>query len=111
MGKTDKRWNQDEITIKCASIKNDRMEIQPTLLIGKAIRTIRKVLVVILRAQKLSDDVPNTVLVHAKEIPNKRPITKLSDDPIDPRVLSPCDLLHFSHGEGTYGFEVFSAET
>ena len=76
----------------------------------RQIRTIRKVLIATLDVQLVTDDVFHTVLVLAEEIINRRPITKISDDPRDPSVLRPCDLLNMSHRDGSPTFQTFSAD-
>ena len=79
-------------------------------ILEQQIRTIRKVLIATLDVQPVTDDVFHTVLVLAEEIINRRPITKISDDPRDPSVLRPCDLLHMSHRDGSPTFQTFSAD-
>ena len=48
---------------------------------------------VTLNVQEVTDEVLETVLVQAEGIVNNRPITKISEDPCDPSVLRPSDLL------------------
>ena len=76
----------------------------------RQIRTIRKVLSITLNQQKVSDDVLNTVLIQAEEVVNNRPITKLSEDPNDPSVLRPKDLLLYTHRSVTPNLKSFSTD-
>ena len=59
----------------------------------RQIRTLREISMVTLNVQEVTYEVLETVLVQAEEIVNNRPITKISEDPCDPSVLRPSDLL------------------
>jgi hypothetical protein len=76
----------------------------------RLIRSIRKVLMVTLNSQNISDEVLNTILIQAEEILNDRPITKLSEDPRDLSVLRPNDLLRSSQKAPSPAIPVFSAD-
>lgn len=59
----------------------------------RQIRTVRKVLNVILREQALDDERLSTLFCEVKSIINGRPLTVLSDDPNDETPLTPNHLL------------------
>lgn len=61
----------------------------------REIRTARKVLQALLQEQriKLTDDNLNTLMCEVESILNQRPLSAVSDDPHDLRVLTPNHLL------------------
>ena len=60
----------------------------------RIIRTIHKVLAGVLpRNARLTDECLNTVLCEVELIINSRPLTKVSEDPLDPAPLTPNHLL------------------
>jgi hypothetical protein len=61
----------------------------------REIRTARKILNSLLLEQriKLSDDNLATLMCEVEAIMNQRPLTTVSDDPLDPQPLTPNDLL------------------
>lgn len=59
----------------------------------RQIRTVRKVLNVILREQTLDDERLSTLFCEVESIVNGRPLTVLSDDPSDESPLTPNHLL------------------
>lgn len=59
----------------------------------RQIRTVRKVLNVILREQTLDDERLSTLFCEVESIVNGRPLTVLSDDPDDEGPLTPNHLL------------------
>ena len=59
----------------------------------RMIRSIRRVLSVLLGKQVLTDEVLSTVLIEAEGIVNGRPLTKCSEDPDDGEVLTPNHFL------------------
>ena len=60
---------------------------------GRCIRSVRKVLRVLVKEQQLNDEGLRTLMCEAETIVNGRPITKLSDDPLDLEPLTPNHLL------------------
>ena len=65
----------------------------------RMIRTVRRVLNGILQKNvRLTDDILSTFMCEAESIVNGRPLTKISDDSIDPPVLSPNHLLLLKEG-------------
>jgi len=59
----------------------------------RMVRTIKRVLNAITEPKSLYDDVLETLLCEVESIVNSRPITKLSNDPLDPSPLTPNHLL------------------
>lgn len=59
----------------------------------RQIRSIRSLLLVLLKEQTLSEENLITLMCNIENIINSRPITKLSDDPNDPLPLTPNHLL------------------
>ncbi|XP_071963870.1 uncharacterized protein [Antedon mediterranea] len=59
----------------------------------RCIRTVRKVMMAVLKQQALDDEGLNTLMCEAEAIVNGRPITKISDDPRDMTPLTPNHLL------------------
>ena len=110
-----KEWNQAMISEK---LQQDQIEwkFNPPCCSHRGgvwerqIRSIRKVLMVIMNTQIMSDEVLNTVFAQAEEILNNRPITKLSDQPHDPRVLRPSDILLSSSRNVSPSVQTFSAD-
>jgi transposase InsO family protein len=64
----------------------------------RQIRTIRSVLLGVMKQQIMDDESLMTLLCVVESIINSRPITKLSDDPKDARPLSPNDILLLRSG-------------
>ncbi len=54
---------------------------------------LRKILTAVLQQHTLDDNGFHTVLCEAEAILNDRPITKLSDDPMDLEALTPNHIL------------------
>ena len=59
----------------------------------RVIRTVRKVLVAVVPAARLTDDTLRTILCEVEAIVNSRPLVKVSDDPKDPAALTPNHLI------------------
>ena len=59
----------------------------------RCIRTVRKILVALMKEQPLDDEGFATLMCEVESIVNGRPITKSSDDPSDSEALSPSHLL------------------
>ena len=59
----------------------------------RMVRSIKNVLRALLKQQIVNDEVLLTVMCEAEKIVNDRPITPVSDDPKDPRPLTPNMLL------------------
>ena len=59
----------------------------------RCIRTVRKILVALIKEQPLDDEGLTTLICEVEAIVNGRPITKLSDDPSDAESLTPNHLL------------------
>ena len=62
----------------------------------RQIRSVRKVLLAITDEQTLNDETLNTLMCEVEMILNNRPITPVSDDINDLRVLRPADILLFN---------------
>ena len=58
------------------------------------IRTVRKVMRALLNKQSLDEEVLATLMCEVEAIINRRPLTKVSDNPRDPEVLTLNHLLH-----------------
>ena len=59
----------------------------------RCIRTARKLLVALLKQQTVDDECLATVMCEVESIMNSRPLTKVSDDPMDLEALTPNHLL------------------
>ena len=59
----------------------------------QCIRTVRKILVALMKEQPLDDEGLTTLMCEVESIVNGRPITKSSDDPSDSEALTPSHLL------------------
>ncbi|KAL5022237.1 hypothetical protein ScPMuIL_001392 [Solemya velum] len=59
----------------------------------RLIRSVRQILRVMLKEQLVSDETLLTVMAEVEKILNDRPLTFVSDDPDDPRPLTPATLL------------------
>ena len=59
----------------------------------RMVRSIKNVLRALLKQKIVNDEVLSTVMCEAEKIVNDRPITPVSDDPKDPRPLTPNMLL------------------
>ena len=59
----------------------------------RCIRTVRKILVALMKGQLLDDEGLATLMCEVESIVNRRPITKSSDDPSDSEGLTPSHLL------------------
>ena len=55
----------------------------------RCIRTVRKILVALMKEQPLDDEGLTTLMCEVESIVNGRPITKSSDDPSDSEALTP----------------------
>ena len=64
----------------------------------RQIRTIRKILGVLLKEQTLDDEGLSTLMCQIEAIINNRPLTRLSDDPRDMEPLTPNHLLLLRSG-------------
>ena len=64
----------------------------------RCIRTVRKVIVALLKHQTLDDEGLLTLISEVESIVNGRPITKVSDDPRDYDALTPNHLLLLRRG-------------
>ena len=64
----------------------------------RCIRTVRKVLVALMKEQTLDDEGLTTLMCEVEAIVNRRPITKSSDDPSDAEALTPNHLLLLRSG-------------
>ena len=64
----------------------------------RQIRTVRSVILSLGQQQMLSDESLCTLLCNVEGIINGRPLTKLSEDPDDPRPLTPNHLLLLREG-------------
>ena len=67
----------------------------------RCIRTVRKVMKVLLKEQVLDDEGLNTLMCEVESIVNGRPITKVSDDAKDFNALTPNHLLLLRAGTAT----------
>jgi len=59
----------------------------------RLVRSIKRVLEITLRDRVLTDETLSTFLVEVESILNKRPLTHVSIDPMDPRPLTPNEIL------------------
>ena len=59
----------------------------------RMIRSVRKILGVLLKEQLVNDETLSTLLCEVERILNDRPLTSLSDHPNDPEPLTPNKLL------------------
>ena len=59
----------------------------------RQIRTIRSLILGLGGQQRLTDESLSTLMCNIESIVNGRPLTKLSEDPADPRPLTPNHLL------------------
>jgi hypothetical protein len=57
------------------------------------IRTVRKILLALLKQQTVDDECLTTIMCEVESIMNSRPLTKVSDDPNDLEALTPNYLL------------------
>ena len=64
----------------------------------RCIRTVRKILVALMKEQPLDDEGLTTLMCEVESIVNGRPITKSSDDPSDSEALTPNHLLLLRSG-------------
>lgn len=64
----------------------------------RCIRTVRKILVALMKEQSLDDEGLTTLMCEVESIVNGRPITKSSDDPSDSEALTPSHLLLLRSG-------------
>ena len=110
-------WNQNQIR-NALQQKNIEWIFHPPTASNfggiweREIRTVRKVLNALLLEQriKLSDDNLSTLMCEVEAIMNQRPLSTVSDDPIDPQPLTPNDLLLTqSHAKITFPPGLFSS--
>lgn len=64
----------------------------------RCIRTVRKILVALMKEQPLDDEGLTTLMCEVESVVNGRPITKSSDDPSDSEALTPNHLLLLRSG-------------
>jgi hypothetical protein len=64
----------------------------------RCIRTVRKILLALLKQQTVDDECLTTVMCEVESIMNSRPLTKVSDDPSDLEALTPNHLLLLQPG-------------
>ena len=64
----------------------------------RCIRTVRKIIVALMKEQPLDDEGLTTLMCEVESIVNGRPITKSSDDPSDSEALMPSHLLFLRAG-------------
>ncbi|XP_022779469.1 uncharacterized protein LOC111320980 [Stylophora pistillata] len=64
----------------------------------RCIRTVRMILLAIIKEQPLDDEGLTTLMCEVESVVNGRPITKSSDDPSDSEALTPNDLLLLRSG-------------
>ena len=64
----------------------------------RCIRTVRKVVLAILKEQQLDDESLNTLMCEVESVVNVRPVTKLCEDPRDNEPLTPNNLLLLRSG-------------
>ena len=64
----------------------------------RCIRTVRKILIALMKEQPLDDEGLTTLMCEVESIVNGRPITKSSDDPSDSEALTPSHLLLLRSG-------------
>ena len=62
-------------------------------MLGKLLRTIRKIMYAVAREQIPRDDSLHTVLYEIESIVNSRPITRIPGEYSDPKALTPNHLL------------------
>ena len=93
-----KEWNQDQIHSYLLQ-KNITWIFNPpgaSHMGGvweRMIRTVRSLMVSLGQEQKMTDECLCTLMCNIESIINGRPLTKLSEDPTDPRPLTPNHLL------------------
>ena len=73
----------------------------------RLIRTIRRVMTMVLREQILDDEGLQTLMCEIESIVNGRPLTRVSDDPRDANALTPNHLLMLKSNE-SYPPGIFS---
>ena len=66
----------------------------------RMIRSVRKVLSHLIRDQLVTDEVLLTCMAEAERIVNDRPLIPVYDDPDQPTVLRPSDMLILRHNTG-----------
>ena len=106
------QWNQSLIEDRLMQ-KNIKWSFNPPYSSHRGgvwerhIGTIRKILTTVLTSQRINNDTLHTAIVLAEEVVNNRPITKVSDNPLDAAVLRPRDLLLST---GTFSTNTFSTD-
>ena len=91
-------WNQDKIHQELL-LKNVKWIFNPPTashhggVWERCIRTVRKVMRALLHEQTLDDESLHTLMCEIEAIINRRPITKVSEDPRDSEALTPNHLL------------------
>ena len=66
----------------------------------RMIRSTRRIFRGLLHQQRLTDEVLTTLMCEVESILNSRPLTSVSDDPRDPRPLTPAHLLTLRSPQG-----------
>jgi len=92
-------WNEHKINNFCGQKRIEWIFNPPSAShMGGAwermIRSVRQILKAILKEQLVSDEVLSTVMAEAVNILNSRPLTRISDSPLDEQPLTPNHLLH-----------------
>ncbi|XP_067022414.1 uncharacterized protein [Acropora muricata] len=85
LGKAMRSWKDDG--------KVKAHLLQKEIIWERQIRSVRKVLIIILREQTLDDERSSTLFCEVESIVNGRPLTVSSDDPNDESPLTPNHLL------------------
>ena len=92
------QWNQEKIHQSLLQ-HNIKWIFNPPLgshfggIWERCIRTIRKILLALLKQQHVDDECLMTIMCEVESIMNGRPLTKVSDDPKDLEALIPSHLL------------------
>jgi hypothetical protein len=76
----------------------------------RMIRTVRRLLSSISREQVVGDETLLTYMVEVERIINNRPLIPVYDDPHEPRILRPNDLLLLRQNEGLVNDEISLSE-
>ena len=91
-------WNQDKIHgfLLARNIKgifNPPAGSHPGGVWERCIRTVQKMMKALMKEQPLDDEGLLTLMCEVEAIINGRPITKVSDNPRDHKLLTPIHLL------------------
>ena len=99
-----REWNQEKIHV-CLLQQEVNWHFNPPLASHwggaweRLIRTIRRVMAMVLREQILDDEGLQTLMCEIESIINGRPLTRVSDDPRDANALTPNHLLMLKSNE------------